>query len=213
VHPRVSPGVLAGPIMLAWSSSLHGPIVRLLLRATICPSKLLQTYCMHSIISVREGVSHSAAIWLWPENSWPSVSGSWNCTFSFWWRRSQMHHLHFRRYIFWIHIFIQFHTSVDFVAVCIFIQRFRMVQNGSEWFFSAGSAVELLCSSMLVYGKFFVHGIHSTYTAYTAVLAQRRSTVAPNFGPLRHQSCQWLNMLWYVVAQCGTMWLTPRLPA
>lgn len=104
--------------------------------------------------------------------------------------------------------------SYNFIHLLISsLSEYFVIQNGSEWFWSAGSAVELLCSSMLVYGKFFVHGIHSTYTAYTAVLAQRRSTVAPNFGPLRHQSCQWLNMLWYVVAQCGTMWLTPRLPA
>jgi hypothetical protein len=104
--------------------------------------------------------------------------------------------------------------SYNFIHLLISsLSEYFVIQNGSEWFWSAGSAVELLCSSMLVYGKFFVHGSHSTYTAYTAVLAQRRSTVAPNFGPLRHQSCQWLNMLWYVVAQCGTMWLTPRLPA
>lgn len=87
--------------------------------------------------------------------------------------------------------FNQFHTSVDFVAVCIFIQRFRMVlclilicrilQDLQSSCFVAR------CSSM---GNSLSMASTAPYTAYTAVLAQRRSTVAPNFGPLRHQSCQ-----------------------
>ena len=210
MHPRVSPGVLAGPIMLAWSSSLPWANCSAATSCNYMPkqatSDLLhalnyfctwrcQPLCSHMAVTRKQLAISVRFVEL---HVFFLMEAKPDASFTF----PQVHFLnpHIRTisYICWFRRCLYIHTEI---------------QNGSEWFFSAGSAVELLCSSMLVYGKFFVHGIHSTYTAYTAVLAQRRSTVAPNFGPLRHQSCQWLNMLWYVVAQCGTMWLTPRLPA